>query len=80
MRRIDHPLVGSSLGQTSTLTSLHFGAAGARPKAYLQASLHAGELPGILVYRAGPVELLRVGDLGNIAGAVAYRTGNLLGA
>ena len=48
MRRIDHPLSGHSLGSQTTLSSFHFGAAGARPKAYIQASLHAEELPGML--------------------------------
>lgn len=49
MRRIDHPLLATTLGQQRQLTSLHFGPAGARPKVYLQASLHADELPGMLV-------------------------------
>lgn len=49
MRRIDHPLPGQSLGRQTTVSSLHFGVAGARPKAYVQASLHAEELPGMLV-------------------------------
>ena len=48
MRRIDHPLSGHSLGNQTTLSSFHFGMAGARPKAYIQASLHAEELPGML--------------------------------
>ncbi len=49
MRRIDHPLAHQSLGHHSVVTSLHFGKSGAGPKAYLQASLHAEELPGMLV-------------------------------
>lgn len=44
-----HPLPAASLGSQKTLTSLHFGTPGARPKVYLQASLHAEELPGMLV-------------------------------
>ena len=48
MRRIDHLLSGHSLGNQTTLSSFHFGMAGARPKAYIQASLHAEELPGML--------------------------------
>lgn len=48
MRRIDHPLSCQSLGSQTTLTSLHFGAPGAAPKAYIQASLHAEELPAML--------------------------------
>ena len=48
MRRIDHPLSGHSLGSHTTVTSFHFGVAGASPKVYIQASLHAEELPGML--------------------------------
>ncbi len=48
MHRSDHPLPGQSLGRQTTVSSLHFGVAGARPKAYVQASLHAEELPGML--------------------------------
>ncbi|MFO1142207.1 MAG: succinylglutamate desuccinylase/aspartoacylase family protein [Amaricoccus sp.] len=36
-------------GTRREVTVLRFGAAGARPKAYLQAGLHADELPGMLV-------------------------------
>jgi predicted deacylase len=49
MQRIDHPLLCSSLGSSKTLTSFHFGQAGNGPKIYIQASLHAEELPGMLV-------------------------------
>lgn len=44
-----HPLPRTSLGSARTVTSLHFGTPGARPKVYVQASLHADELPGMLV-------------------------------
>jgi len=49
MQRIDHPLLSPSLGSRKTLTSFHFGTAGHGPKVYIQASLHAEELPGMLV-------------------------------
>jgi hypothetical protein len=49
MQRIDHPLLANSLGSQKKLTSFHFGTPGRRPKVYLQASLHAEELPGMLV-------------------------------
>ena len=49
MQRLDHSLLSSSLGSQKTLTSFHFGTPGARPKVYIQASLHAEELPGMLV-------------------------------
>jgi len=49
MQTIDHPLLSPSLGSHKTLTSFHFGAPGQQPKVYIQASLHADELPGMLV-------------------------------
>lgn len=49
MLRRDHPLLSCSLGVQKTLSSLHFGQPGAGPKVYIQASLHAEELPGMLV-------------------------------
>ncbi len=49
MQRIDHPLLSPSLGSHKTLTSFHFGHAGSGTKIVIQASLHAEELPGMLV-------------------------------
>ncbi len=49
MRRYDHPLLSNSLGSQRSVSSLHYGQPGARPKVYVQASLHAEELPGMLV-------------------------------
>ncbi len=49
MQRIEHPLPSPSLGSQKTLVSFHFGSPDARPKVYIQASLHAEELPGMLV-------------------------------
>lgn len=49
MQRIDHPLLSPSLGSHKSLSSFHFGQAGSGPKIYIQASLHAEELPGMLV-------------------------------
>ena len=49
MQRTDHPLLSNSLGSHKTLTSFRFGNKGCGPKVYLQASLHAEELPGMLV-------------------------------
>ncbi len=48
MQRVDHPLLTNSLGSQKTLTSFHFGTPGQGPKIYIQASLHAEELPGML--------------------------------
>nr|WP_316641100.1 M14 family metallopeptidase [uncultured Roseateles sp.] len=44
-----HPLSGASLGQQRHLTSFHYGPASSGRKAYIQAALHADELPGMLV-------------------------------
>ena len=49
MQRTDHSLLSPSLGSYKTLTSFHFGTPGRGPKVYIQASLHAEELPGMLV-------------------------------
>jgi hypothetical protein len=48
MKRHDHPLKSGSLGTQRTVSSFHFGMTGGG-KAYIQASLHADELPGMLV-------------------------------
>lgn len=42
-------LPADGLGQTVTWTAWRFGEAGRGPKAYLQAGLHADEIPGMLV-------------------------------
>lgn len=49
MRITHHPLLCPALGTQRQLTSFTFGEAGVGPKAYIQASLHADELPGMLV-------------------------------
>jgi len=70
MQRHDHPLRSPSLGLHTTLSSLHFGASGSGPKVYIQASLHAEELPGMLAaYHLRP--LLEAADAqGQIQGEV----------
>lgn len=49
MQRIDHPLPSQSPGSQRSLSSWHFGQKGATPCVYIQAGLHADELPGVLV-------------------------------
>ncbi|MBB5016998.1 hypothetical protein HNQ59_000260 [Chitinivorax tropicus] len=44
-----HPLLSPSIGTQRQLISLHYGQPGRGEKVYLQASLHADELPGMLV-------------------------------
>jgi predicted deacylase len=52
MKRIEHPLLVESLGSQRSLSSWHFepeaGITLTGPTVYLQASLHAEELPGML--------------------------------
>lgn len=45
----NHVLADASIGSSRRLTSWHFGSPGSGTKAYIQASLHADELPGMLV-------------------------------
>lgn len=68
MQRIDHPLLSSSLGNQRTLTSFHYGAGG--PKVYVQASLHADELPGMLVAHHLRQALQALEDQGRLRGQV----------
>jgi hypothetical protein len=49
MQQINHPLLSPALGTQRHLSSWHFGQPGQGPKVYVQASLHADELPGMLV-------------------------------
>jgi len=49
MQTIFHPLPPLASGTRRELQSLHFGPAQASRKVYIQASLHADEIPGMLV-------------------------------
>ncbi|MBK1665916.1 succinylglutamate desuccinylase [Rhodospirillum rubrum] len=49
VERISLPLPGPTPGTSRALGVLRYGRQGARPKAYLQAALHADELPGVVV-------------------------------
>ncbi|MFO1340941.1 MAG: succinylglutamate desuccinylase/aspartoacylase family protein [Burkholderiaceae bacterium] len=51
LRTEHHPLLSDTPGTARQVTSHHFGHAGARPRVYIQAGLHAGEIPGMLVTR-----------------------------
>ncbi|MDQ7744537.1 M14 family metallopeptidase [Hydrogenophaga pseudoflava] len=48
MRQLHHHLLSPSLGTQRQVTSLHFGQGANGRKAYIQSSLHADELPGML--------------------------------
>ena len=70
MQRIDHPLLSPSLGSHKTLTSFHFGTPGTGLKIYIQASLHAEELPGMLAAHHLRPLLEAAESAGHIAGEV----------
>lgn len=70
MQRHDHPLISPSLGVHKTVSSLHFGTPGARPKVYIQASLHAEELPGMLVAYHLHKLLMEADQRGEVTGEV----------
>ena len=56
MRIEYHALDGTSLGTTRHVTAVHFGPEDAQRKIYIQASLHADELPGsLVVYHLRPL-------------------------
>ena len=61
------PLPGQAPGTARSVTIHRYGAAGARPKAYVQAALHADETPALLVQH----HLTRLLDAADAAGEVA---------
>ncbi|MBL8516992.1 MAG: succinylglutamate desuccinylase/aspartoacylase family protein [Betaproteobacteria bacterium] len=74
MRTLQHPLASSALGTHRALTSLHFGPAAnegpGRKKVYIQASLHADELPGMLVAHHLRQHLARLESADKLLGEV----------
>ena len=66
-----HPLLSPSLGSQRALTSFHFGQAGRGEKVHIQASLHADELPGMLVAWHLKQRLLQLESEGAILGEIA---------
>ena len=65
-----HPLLSPAPGTTRTLVSLHFGPADTGAKAYLQASLHADEVPGLLVAHHLRRRLAELEALGALRGEI----------
>lgn len=57
-------------GETKEVTVIRFGQPGAQPKAYLQAGLHADELPGMLVLRELATLLETAASSGKIMGEI----------
>lgn len=90
-RRQTIPLPAIAPGTRRALTVLRFGARDARPKAYLQAGLHADELPGMLILSILAEMLAAAEARGEIRGEIVlvpvanpiglaqHRTGFLLG-
>jgi predicted deacylase len=65
-----HPLSGPHANAAFELTSFHFGTPGAGKKVYIQGSLHADEVPGMLVSQFLRKELAALEADGRIAGEV----------
>lgn len=64
------PLPRMSIGTSRELVAFRYGREGARPKAYLQAALHADELPGQLVLHEMRRRLDDLAEAGRIAGEI----------
>ena len=65
-----HPLAAQSAGSTRSLQSLHFGSKRNGKKTYLQASLHADEIPGMLVLHYLREQLSALESEGHIEGEI----------
>ena len=69
--QVEHiPLKHTASGTARSLCVYRFGRPGARPKAYIQAALHADELPGILVAHQLREQLLEIERRGEMLGEV----------
>ncbi len=64
------PLAAAAPGSPRHLTVVRYGKADARPKAYLQAALHADEIPGLLVLHHLRVLLDSAAARGEVIGQV----------
>lgn len=69
MQTQTHPLISPALGTARHLTSFHYGPTGAQ-KIYIQSSLHADELPGMLVAWALRKRLASLEAAGKLRGEV----------
>ncbi|MGF7130042.1 putative deacylase [Paraburkholderia sp. EB58] len=69
MQTQTHPLISPTLGTARNLTSFHYGPGGGQ-KIYIQSSLHADELPGMLVSWALRNKLAALEAAGKIKGEV----------
>ncbi|CAG4887431.1 succinylglutamate desuccinylase/aspartoacylase family protein [Paraburkholderia saeva] len=69
MQTQTHPLISPTLGTARNLTSYHYGAGGGQ-KIYIQSSLHADELPGMLVSHVLRQKLAALEAAGKVRGEV----------
>jgi len=65
-----HPLLSPTPGTQRELVSLHYGQAGSGKKTYIQASLHADELPGMLTAHHLRKQLDALEAAGRISGEI----------
>nr|WP_295080904.1 succinylglutamate desuccinylase/aspartoacylase family protein [uncultured Roseateles sp.] len=70
MRTLLHALPPASAGTTRQLRSLHFGRGESGRKTYIQASLHADEVPAMLVAQHLREQLLALEQADRIAGEI----------
>jgi uncharacterized protein len=70
MRIENHPLIPAAPGARLELVSLHHGTPGRGPKVYIQASLHADEVPGMLVAHHLRQRLATLDAEGRVSGEV----------
>ncbi len=64
------PLLSVSPGTRRSLTVHRFGTPGARPKIYLQAALHANEVPGIVILNCLLRHLIEADAAGRVQGEI----------
>lgn len=67
---IDIPLSGEASGTRTSVRMVRYGAPDARPKAYIQAALHADEAPGLLVAHHLLAKLDEAQSRGEIEGQI----------
>lgn len=70
MRTESHALLPATPGTRHELVSLHYGQPGAGPKVYLQGSLHADEVPGMLVAHHLRQRLVALEAEGRVSGEI----------
>jgi len=63
-------LAGAAPGTQRSISFLHFGTPGARPRCYLQSGLHADEIPGMLVMQSLRDKLTALEAAGDITGEI----------